>query len=66
MVYSLIKGFWKVWASHLGGHGPEIFPLSATRLCVLPNPGPLLGGSWDLVSKVINKVTILIITYIPN
>ena len=26
----------------------------------------LLRGSWDLVTGVINKVTILIITYNPN
>ena len=26
----------------------------------------LFGGSWDLVSKVIRKVTIPIITYNPN
>ena len=26
----------------------------------------LLKGSWDLVTRVINKVTILIITYSPN
>ena len=25
-----------------------------------------LKGSWDLVTRVINKVTILIITYNPN
>ena len=27
---------------------------------------PLLKGSWDLVTRVITKVTILIITYNPN
>ena len=27
---------------------------------------PLLKGSWDLVTWVINKVTIAIITYNPN
>ena len=26
----------------------------------------LLGGSWDLISKVISKVTIVISTYNPN
>ena len=37
-----------------------------------PKPSPrrpktlLLKGSWDLVTRVINKVTILIITYNPN
>ena len=28
--------------------------------------GVLLKGSWDLVTRVTNKVTILIITYDPN
>ena len=28
--------------------------------------GVLLKGSWDLVTRVTNKVTILIITYNPN
>ena len=28
--------------------------------------GRTLKGSWDLVTRVINKVTILIITYNPN
>ena len=26
----------------------------------------LLGGSWDLVTRVISKVTIVIIAYSPN
>ena len=26
----------------------------------------VLGGSWDLVSRVINRVTVVIITYNPN
>ena len=26
----------------------------------------ILKGSWDLVTKVINRVTLLIITYNPN
>ena len=26
----------------------------------------VLGGSWDLVTRVINKVTIVITTYNPN
>ena len=26
----------------------------------------LLGGSWDLVTRVISKVTVLITTYNPN
>ena len=26
----------------------------------------ILGGSWDLVTRVISKVTILIITYNPT
>ena len=29
-------------------------------------PTMVLIGSWDLVAGVINKVTILIITYNPN
>ena len=28
--------------------------------------GALLGGSWDLVTMVINKVTIVIIGYNPS
>ena len=31
-----------------------------------PGRRGLLKGSWDLVTRVINKVTILIITYNPN
>ena len=31
-----------------------------------PKPSAALEGSWDLVSGVINKVTILITTYNPN
>ena len=31
-----------------------------------PEGVQLLKGSWDLVTRVINKVTILIITYNPN
>ena len=30
------------------------------------SPRTLLKGSWDLVTRVINKVTILISTYNPN
>ena len=26
---------------------------------------PVLKGSWDMVTRVINKVTILKVTYIP-
>ena len=32
----------------------------------LPDVQTPLKGSWDLVTRVINKVTILIITYNPN
>ena len=37
-----------------------------TRLLQLILVQPLLGGSGDLVSRVINKVTILTITYTPQ
>ena len=33
---------------------------------VIPHKEPLLKGSWDLVTRVIIKVTILIITYNPT
>ena len=42
-------------------------PSMSVRAGLLARPLPgLRRGSWDLVSKVINKVTILKITYNPN
>ena len=36
------------------------------RVGAVPKVQGLLEGSWNLVTRVINKVTILIITYNPN
>ena len=38
----------------------------STRRLQESSKGPLLGGSWDLVTRVIIKVTTLITTYNPN
>ena len=41
-------------------------PLRFKLLGCEKSPTSLLGGSWDLVSRVIGKVTTVIITYNPN
>ena len=43
------------------GDGVSSFCLVGPSLC-----DALLKGSWDVVAELINKVTIVIITYNPN
>ena len=53
----MIAGFLDPWG-RVSGSGALRFPCNSQQ--------QLLGGSWDLVVKVIYKVTILIVTYNPK
>ena len=44
-----------------------VWQLQATMIVLNPQPPPtLLKGSWDLVTRAIIRVTLLITTYNPN
>ena len=45
---------------------PSTTVWEAPNFASIHPPGPILKGSWDLVTRVIIKVTILTITYNPN
>ena len=52
-----------------GGLGLQVFAvlgLLAFELGLLASEPLILRGSWDLVTRVISKVNILITTYNPN
>ena len=62
----VVHRFWKGCAVPCVAHGGSKQVSSMSFSLAELSTGNLLKGSWDLVSRVIIKVSIFIFTYNPN
>ena len=61
-----IGNYLSPYRKHAADHGREAIGPRVVRKLILVGLRALLKGPWDLVTGVINKVTILIVTYEPQ
>ena len=65
LIEALIKAVWPMTMSHASFRAPASRSTCTTSACPKPaaNIRAVLGGSWDLVSKVISTLIVVISSY---